>query len=209
MNKNLKMNQNNNEFKIIIAFIITILTLGMFYLGAYLPLAKSQMYINAYRDLPKIKSLEEFNKIFEKVFDYYSPIGQEEIISGYLNILVNLISSQKLDEQVANVLFNNVDGVMNPFLKSGKGFNLSQNIYALATVYEIAANKFNSPEYRQRSIYLYQEGLKYSPGRPIFIFGLFNSYYNFGDKQKAKKIGEIILKSFKVEDKVKTIIENL
>jgi len=155
--------------KFAIAIIFSVLIFVSMYFGAYLPLRKSQLYIKAISELQagKIKSLQDFDTAFGLVLNFYSPVGQDEIVSNYFSILAN-VTSQQTNKEIIEVLIKQAEVLMAPILKKGRGFNYSQNLYNFAMFYKIAGQKLNSDVYLQKSIDLFQEGLKYSPGRLIF-----------------------------------------
>lgn len=196
--------KSNNDIKIIIAFIITILILTSFYFGAYLPLQKSQMHINAIFSLQsgKVRTFDDFNNLFDSVLDFYSPVGQDEITQYYLGILLNIINQQS-DKNIIDVLARQAENRMEPILKAGKGFNFNQNLYTLGSIYKITALKFRDLGYYQKAVNIFNDGLKYSPNRLIFLRGLFDLYSaNADDKEKTLEIGKTILKYYPNEKKV-------
>ena len=194
----------NNDIKIIIAFIMTILILVLFYFGAYLPLKKSQMHINAVLSLQngKVRTLDDLNNLFNSVLDFYSPVGQDEITQYYLGILLGIINQQP-NKDIIDILARQAENRMESILKAGKGFNFNQNLYTLGSIYKITALKSRDLGYYQKAVNIFQEGLKYSPNRLIFLRGLFDIYSaNADDKGKALEIGKTILKYYPNEKKV-------
>ncbi|MDP3052564.1 MAG: hypothetical protein Q8N22_01245 [bacterium] len=198
------------SYKLIIATTLSLLIVTVMYFGSYLPLRKSQLFIKAMSDLQsgKIRSIQDFDTAFASALNFYSPIGQDEISSQYLNILANVIS-QQTDKNIIEILTKQAENTMEPILKAGKGFGYSQNLYAFARLYELAAQKLNSNVYLQKSVDMLKLGLENSSNRFIFLEGLFNIYQMAGDKEKTKEIGEIILKYWPDNEKIKTIIQSL
>lgn len=178
---------------IIIIIVIVIVLLGIYY-GSFLPLKKAQLYINAQIGLNNgIRSLDDFNNLFDPALDFYSPVGQDEIVTGYLRILMDLVGQQS-DKKVIDVLVKQAETRMAPILEKEKGFNFSQSIYNLAAIYSIAAVKFNDDTYYQKGVEMFRLGLKHSPNRKMFLYGLFGLYQFKGDENGMNEIGEIILK---------------
>ena len=198
----------SRTFKQVIAVIVAATVVGAFYFGSYLPLRKSQMHIDAVLSLQsgKINTLEDFNNLFDPVLDFYSPVGQDEITQYYLGILANIINQQS-DKTVIDILARKAESRMAPILEKGKGFNFNQNLYTLGSIYKIVAIKFRDEGYYQKSVNIFQEGLKYSPNRLIFLRGLFDLYAAHGYNDKAREIGETILKYYPNEDTVKKLME--
>ncbi|MEK7574295.1 MAG: hypothetical protein AAB514_02055 [Patescibacteria group bacterium] len=185
----------DNSLKKIIVVLATAIVLTLMYFGAYLPSKKSQLYIKAILAFQtgKIKSLQDFDAAFGAALNFYSPVGQDELVSYYFGNLANVVNQQN-NEEIIKALAEQAENLMKPIIKAGKGFGYSQNLYNFAVFYKIVALKLNSDVYLQKSIDLFKEGLKNSPNRYIFLEGLFDVYRIKGDKAGMKEIGEIILK---------------
>ena len=194
--------------KKVITIISSLLILCLMYFGSYLPLRKSQLYIKAMFDFQsgKVHSVQDFTNLFGSALNFRSPIGRDEAVSYYFGILANVIN-QQTNGQVIEVLLKESEKWMEPILKAQKGFGFSQNLYNFAMVYKIAAQKLNSDVYFQKSIDLFNEGLKNSPNRLIFLSGLFDIYRIKGDKGKMKEIGETILKYWPDDENIKKLMQ--
>lgn len=205
----------NSLLKQTIAGVITILAVLMMYFGSYLPLKKSQLYIRAMVDLQsgKVRSLQDFINAFYPALDFYSPVGQDEIVSYYVGAvmpnLINSVVSQTGGPQVVEALLKDAEKWIDPVMKAGKGIGFSQNLYNFGSVYGLAAEKLNNDIYLQKSIYFFEEGLKSSPNRGLFFGGLFKDYQLKGDKAKIKEIGELILRYWPDNEEVRKAMESL
>ncbi len=201
----------NDLLKQIIAFSVSIIVAAAIYFGAYLPLRKSQMHIDAILNLQngKVHSVGDLNDLFDPVLDFYSPIGQDEITSYYLGILINIIN-QQTDRTVIDVLAKQAENRMAPILQVEKGFSFNQNLYTLGSIYKIAAIKFKDKVYYDKAVNIFQEGLEYSPKRLIFLKGLFDLYsVNLDDQSKAREVGEIILKNWPDDKSTRDLIDKI
>jgi len=201
----------DKSIKKIIITLATIIILILMYFGAYLPLRKSQLYIGAMTGLQikKMNSVQDFIDNFSPSLNFYSPVGQEEEVSYYVGgILVNVINQQN-NPQVIESLLKESEKWFEPIIKSQKGFGVSQNLYNFAQLYLLTAQKLKSVAYLQKSIDLFNEGLKNSPNRYIFLEGIFSAYQIVGDKTKIKEIGETILKYWPENESVKGILKSL
>jgi len=186
----------NSAPKKIIAFLITIFILILMYQGAYLPLRKSQLYIDAISQLQSgaIHSLQDFAGVFDLALGYYSPIGQDEEVSYYTGgVLANIINQQS-NPGVVDALLKDAERWMNPIINAGKGIGYSQNLYNFAMIYQMASQKLKNVDYLNKSVDLFYQGLENSPNREIFLEGLLNDYEIGGDTAKAKEVGKTILK---------------
>ena len=197
----------NRDFKIIIAFVITVIILVLVYFGSILPFQKSRLYIDAVRSASQIKSVQEFNKLFDKALDFYSPVGHGEVVYAYLNVVIGIIQNQQ-DKNIAEILLKEADKRMEPILKEDKGNAFFQSLYSYALLYELAGNKFNNKNYYQKAAGIYEIALKHSPNRPMLLYGLFRSYNALGNVEKIKEIAGIISKYWPKNEEIKKYLEN-
>lgn len=197
----------NSQYRTIIAIGVSVLMVVTAYFGSYLPIKKSQRFIQTYSQ-NEARSLQEFNRIFDEVMGLYSPVGQEEIVSNYLSIANNVIQNQK-EEVIVRSLVGKAEEYALPIIETGRGLNFSQILLSMGLVYKSAAMKLNDTEYYNKAVTTLRMGMEYSPNRPAFLYHLFELYYAKGDKEHTKEIGEIILRYWPNEIKVKEIIEKL
>ncbi|MCL5004464.1 MAG: tetratricopeptide repeat protein [Patescibacteria group bacterium] len=198
----------NKDIKLTIAFTSTIIILILLYFGAFLPFKKSRLYIEAVRSSSQVRSVQEFNKLFDGVIGFYSPVGQGEVVYAYVNLLVNVVQNQQ-ERTVAEILLKQADKAMEPMIKADKGPSYFQALYSYGLLYELAANKFKDAGYFQKAAAIYEIAYKHSPGRPTLLSGLYRVYSALGDTGKARKIAEIMLKYWPEDDKIKEIINSL
>jgi len=197
--------------KKIITIFATIAILVIMYLGSYLPLLKSQLYVKilVLLETNKIHSVKEFLDLVNPALAFYSPIGQDEVVSYYTGGVLASVISQQNNPQVVEGLVKETEKWMEPIIKSQKGFSVSQNLFNFAQIYLIAAPKIKSVAFLQKSIDLFKEGLKNSPNRYIFLEGLFNAYQIEGNKEGMKEVGNTILKYWPDKEEIKKAISNL
>ena len=156
----------------------------------------------------KIHSVQDFFNLVNPALEFYSPIGQDEVVSYYTGGILAGIISQQNNPQIIEALVKETEKWMEPIIKSQKGFSISQNLYNFAQIYLIAAQKIKSVAYLQKSIDLFKEGLKNSPNRYIFLEGIFNAYQIKGNKDGMKEIGNTILKYWPNKEEVRNAISN-
>ncbi|MBI3638677.1 hypothetical protein HY227_02975 [Candidatus Wolfebacteria bacterium] len=201
----------NAASKLTIAILISILAILSIYFGSYLPIQKSRIYIEAMRmaQARKIRNVQELNNVFDRVFGFYSPVGQDEIISGYVNLMLNTISQQN-DRRVVDALIKEVEKNTDYLIKTKrKGFNVGQTIYSVGLLYKIEAAKFNDPVFYKKSEEILNEGLELSPNRAAFLYTLFELYLGGKDKGKVIETGEKILKYWPEDKEVEVIVGTL
>lgn len=179
----------------IISIVLVLFFLYAMYSGVYLPFRKSQIYIAARQT--QINSFKDFDEVYGKALSYESPVGQDEIVSSYLEILAEIIQGETLKEQpnkqIIEKLIVKAEEWANPIVDKGAGFGFSQILFRFGNVYQMAAIALKDDNYYQKSVQLYNLGLQYSPDRQIFLYSLFDMYRFRGDNENAKKVGERIV----------------
>ena len=183
----------NSILRKTIAVAFTLFVFLIMYMGAYLPLRKAQIYI-ATRTRP-VNSLKEFDSVFNAALDFYSPVGQDELVSNFLEIIIGALNSDKTNEaSTIHELVKRAELRASPIVSRGVGFGLSQITNGLGTTYEIAAFKLQDKTYYDKAVKTMNLGLTYSPNRKLFLSTLLNLYGLSGDIPNAKKIAENVLK---------------
>lgn len=194
-------------FKQSIALSLTVFIVIIVYYGAFLPLKKSQLYINAMRNMPTIRTLGDLDNNFKKVFNFYSPVGHDEIISSYVGNMLNLVASQR-DKATVDALIFQIENNAENVLKTNNRFNYGQTIFSMGLIYQISGKKFSDKNYQEKAIKIFEKGLKYNSKRSTFVYGLFDTYRDMGKNSKAKEIGESILKYWPSDKEVSEFIKN-
>lgn len=183
------------EWKIVIAIGVTCLVVAGWYYGAYLPVVKSHAYISGRRSLSasQQKSLNDFFGFFAPALDMSSPIGGDELVYAYLEIVMN-VASQQQNPAVVDALVKDAEKRAAPIIERGSGFDFSQTLYEMGSLYRIAAVKLRSEAYYEKAIALFKKGLAYSPNREMFLAGLFDLYQMKQDVSGMRETGRIILR---------------
>ncbi len=182
----------NDLTRKIVALLATIGILYVAYYGSWLPFKKSEAFIVALKNLSSVKSVEEFEGVFDNVFARTSPIGDEELVRNFIGIAGTLISNSNDPAIVARTV-QFVDKHYQPVLKAGKGMSFTQNLYALGRFYQIAFLRTQDAHYLQLAIQNYREGERLSPARPQFLYGLFDMYRLAGDVTGVDEVSKKIL----------------
>ncbi len=197
----------NTLTKKAIAVAVTIGALILIYYGAYLPIRKSQIYIYAYSVSPSLHSLDDFNRVFDAALDFYSPVGQEELVNGYLRTTIDILSQKKTpDKEVIDALVSQADKRTEPLLSEPGGFSYSQTFVNLALIYKYAGAATHNRAYSQRAIGLLEQGLSHSPNRPVFLYNLLDLYLGTGDLNNAKIVSGTILHFWPDDQEVQRIM---
>jgi len=170
--------------------------------GSYLPLTKSKMYIAALRDVRHIKTVQEFEDLFNKVFDFYSPVGDEEVPKFLGTDILNLIANGQQGEQTSRALVK--------FIEPHLWKDNVRHLLLLGQMFASLWQNFGRQEqdFNKAESYL-REAYKIGPKLPPVLYTLFDLYRANGDKNKVQEIGNQILKYWPDDEKVKNIVENL
>lgn len=183
---------------IVVVFGIIATVLSLVY-GSYLPLRKSQHYINAFVALQSVKPLtvENFEKIFDKPLNYNSPIGQEEIVKFLGGTIQNLIGNKNSPEAASAELVHYIEfysSDRNPF-----------HLLNLAVMYRLLWDNYLNEEYYKASEDYYKKLIAIGPKLPPALYGLFDLYRSYGDERKLQIVSEAILTYWPDEIRVKTL----
>ncbi len=201
----------STKVKQLIALGITIIALALLYTSAYLPYVKGSLYISAMQSSQQATTLQAYLRPFDDAMNFWSPVGQPEIIRFFGNNTLSLISDQKqnLPESVATPLVSYTVQKLSSDPLGGKGLNYSQDILIEASIISAYAEKYNKPDMLSAAEQLYKKGIQLSPNRPQFLYGLFSLYLAEGKSADAKAIGQEILKYWPDDRNVATAIAGL
>ena len=199
------------KLKQLIALGVTIVALALLYLSAYLPYVKSTLYINALQTAGQATTLQDYLAPYDTAFNFWSPVGQPELIRFFGNDILSMLTNQKqqLPEAVATALVNYTVDKLNSDPLGAKGLNYSQSILIEASIFSAYGQEYKQASALQKAEELYQEGLQLSPNRPQFLYGLFSLYLAEGNVAAAKPIGEEILKYWPTDQNVAGIVGKL
>ncbi len=184
-----------------IAIFLIILAASSIYFGALLPFAKAQRYIGALNAMSSIESLEDFKRNFDNVFDFYSPIGDEEAAKFLGSTIVNIISQKEQPENISRYLVEYIE----PHLFKD---NVRHLIMGGQMYFILWQKSRNESDFIKAEEY-YRKALSIGPKLPPVLYGLLDLYQAKGDQEKIREIGEIILQYWPDDEKVKKIIKSL
>jgi hypothetical protein len=168
-------------------FIVFLLILAILsiYFGSYLPLAKSRLFIRALRTANEVKTTEQFKSHFDKVFSFYSPIGNEEVVKFLSSDIVNVVSQAAQNESVARELVSYIEPRL--FL------NNVRHLLVGAQLHSILWNNFHRPEDLKKAEEYYLAAFKIGPKLPPVLFGLLELYRAAGDHKKYEDIAKLVV----------------
>ncbi|MGC9610780.1 MAG: tetratricopeptide repeat protein [Minisyncoccia bacterium] len=199
-----------NLTKYVIAPALVVLSVLSLVFGEYLPFEKSKQLIISLNQAGNSTTLKDFEDTFNRVFDFYSPIGQPESIrffgsqiTGYLSHEIPIDLSQGLTNYTDKVFQASENSV------GFKGLNYTQTQLMLANVHYLNwVNAKNKADFDKTEEY-YKEVVKLSPNRPQALYGLFQLYYSNKDVDNTLSMADKILSVWPDNQKLKDIVSPL
>ncbi len=181
---------------IVIVIVIISALLGI-YFGSYLPIVKARRYINFLQTVPNAPlSLNDLKIELDKVIKFYSPIGQEEVVRYIGNDILNVVASGKQPEIVDRELAQYIE----PHLFK----NDVRHLIIAGELHRALWMEYGKEEDYKKSEEIYLGALKMAPKFPLILNNLFDLYARKGEKEKMKQIGEIILKHWPEDERIKS-----
>src|ERR1051325_9184908 len=92
-------NKMKDVLKYILCFAGIILAVLAIYFGSYAPLHKAQLYIDALRQTSSVSTVKQFEDLFDPVFNFYSPIGNEEVPKFLSSDIVGILNSNRVGSE--------------------------------------------------------------------------------------------------------------
>lgn len=196
-----------------IGIILATALLLIAYLGSFLPMRKSTAFI---RGMHKMEAASQNKKLTPELFEKTmtnsllapSPIGQEELVRQTTGMVLGIIQEGASPGDVER-LVGFAESFYTPIVERGRGMSFSQDLYVLGLMHQAAAIKTQDSRYLVASRAYFEEGLRLSPKRPQFLYGLFDIYRLAGDFGRAREIGERILSLWPEDERVAAILANL
>ncbi|MEY4731267.1 MAG: hypothetical protein RL681_213 [Candidatus Parcubacteria bacterium] len=191
----------SNAVKRLIALAASVAIIGVAYYGSYLPMKKSQAFIEGMRKLASVGTIGEFKDLFSAILAIPSPIGQEELVRHLTSSVTPFLSNEKNADVVPTVV-EYVENNYRSIMDRGTGMSFTQNIFVLATMYQTAFVRTGDVRYLEAAKENYIRGLALAPNRPQFLYGLFDVYRMIGDKESLLGIKATIMKNWPDDDRV-------
>lgn len=185
---------------IIVVVGIILAVLGVIF-GAFLPLAKAKFYIGAFSRLQSVKTLEEFKKTFDVPLNFYSPVGQEEVVRFLANEILGKMIYAGQKEEISRDLILYVEPRVFP--------ENSKHSLILATMYGRMFEIYGKGEYLEKAQENFQRLLALNPKSPQALHSLFVIYLRKGEFGKAKETGGTILRYWPEDERIKAILKSL
>lgn len=198
----------DSDIKKFLAISVSVVILIAGYFGNFLPMVKSQNYIAALQSLRESKTWDDFQDSFNRALEAGSPFGQDEIARNLANLAVGLMNQNaKTNPAVAGALDGYMDRFLAPVVAKEKGPSFSQTLYLAALLKATAYQITRLPDYLEDAEKYYRLGLKLSPNRPQFLYGLFDLYRNAGNESGISEMGERILQLWPEDERIRAMLK--
>jgi len=184
--------------------IIMMLMLGSLlaiYFGSYLPFMKAQKYIFLSNSIRNIKTFEQFKEMSQSLFDFRSPIGQEEAVRFFSREVLTMIRNPDQPEQVSRELAK----LLEPYYFRNNVRHLSN----MGEIYALLWGKYKTEEDFAQAEFYFLKVLEIGPDLPPPLYTLFELYKLHGDTQKMKEIGERIVTNWPEDAGVRQLIQSI
>lgn len=173
------------ELKYIAVSAGIILMISAIIFGALLPLLKSQRYIAAINMLSSIRTFKDFEANFDNVFNFYSPVGGEEVAKFLGNDIISFAGSSNQTEQGARELVS----YMEPHMFQ----NNVRHLLMLSQMYRVLWQRFHKEaDFEKAEAYL-RKAHSIGSNLPPVLYSLYDLYQQKGDLVRAREIGESIV----------------
>ncbi len=191
----------NNSFKLAVISLCILAVVFLFVFGSVLPVLKSQTYIDSARSANSVRTIADFKANFDKVFDFYSPVGGEES-AKYLtsNILSVVNSQQDISESMARELIDYIEPKIYPD---------TRHYIAMATLHTMSLTRFMKQDDYDAAIDYYKRARELGPKLPPVLYGLLTLYSAVGDDENTREVGGTILKYWPDDSRVSDLLATL
>lgn len=174
--------------------------------GVYLPFAKAQLYVSNVGAVQNVHSVQEFEDLFNRGFNFYSPIGDEETAKFLGSDTLRIISEQKDAQDQSEVISRALVAYVEPHLLQ---YPNPRHLIIVAAMHEILWRRFRRAEDLSATEAVYKRILTTAPKLPPPLYGLMQAYLESNDRVNAKVIGTRILKLWPNDMKMQSVMKQL
>lgn len=184
--------------KTTILWALVAMSVLMIYFSAYLPYAKSRAYINAIRAAQNLRSVEEFKKTLDKVFNFYSPVGDEEVVKFLSNDVASLINQEQATQDISRLI---VEYIEPRFFE-----NNVRHMITAAKMYETLWRRWGGEDDFKKTESYFLKAYEIGPKLPPVLYGMVSLYYAHRDFDKVKTIAGEILTYWPDDERLKPLL---
>jgi hypothetical protein len=198
---------DRSDLKKLAAYAAVLAIMFVAYYGNFLPLRKSQSFIYLNRTLGTVRSWEQLQAIASESLDKNSPVGQEEIVRSFTNMLLAVIRSNGQNPGLTAAVMEYVHRYYDPIINRGRGMSFQQNLYVLGLMNQIAYAQTKDVAYLDEAERYFVMAVNLAPKRPQSLYGLLDVYRMKQDRKKMEEIGNRILSLWPEDQNVKALLQ--
>lgn len=184
--------------KNIVAFCFIIVSVVAVYFGSYLPYTKSKMYIGAVQT--KISGFDQLKSIYDQVFSFYSPIGDEESVKFLLNSIDGWVANPANAANEAGV--RQLVSYIEPKIFQ----NNPRHLLLMGSIYSNFWRQFKKDEDFEKAVDYYRRILVIGPNLPHALYSLLSLYIQADRPAEVREIGDRIIQLWPGDEGVKKIL---
>lgn len=173
-------------FRDILAIVFIIFGIIVIYFGALAPFWRAQNFVYAYQNTENFKTLEELENTYNKAFDFYAPLGQEEMAKFLSERMFNVLKSGQMPEEIALEIVKYVES------NSVQDNNIIQ-LMQTGNLYEALWRLYGGDNYFLKAESYYKKANEIGPRVPQPLYELFDIYKDSNQENKMEEIGRNIL----------------
>lgn len=152
--------------------------------GAFLPFLKGQAYVDAASK--NVNTISDFETSFNQVFNFPSPVGDEETTKFLFQNIVQIASNPNQPEEVVRELADYIEPHVIP--------TDTRQLIEEAQLRYIMLQRFRRQVDYDKALATFQKIREIGPKLPPALYSLFNLYAGTGNATGTKEVGEAILK---------------
>ncbi len=183
----------------IVIIIIIVIALAGIYYGAYRPLVKAQLYIATRIVSQTFQTFDEFLSFYDRIFDYYSPVGDREVTKFFIQNTLGIITQKDQSEEVSKILVEYGES----HVYENEVVHLLQVAYSYDTLWQ----RFGNKEYLEKAEFYYNQVHEIGPRLPHALYGLLSLYRRSGNVDKVIEVSEKILELWPNDERVRKVVE--
>lgn len=183
--------------QLIILLLIAFFAAGV-YFGAFLPLGKSQRFIEAQTNIRLVQSTEQLKELYDVPLNFSSPIGQEEVVKFTASTVNDILAQDGISEEVARWLVEYIE----PYLFK----NELRHLMLRGNMYGFLWESFGSEDDFKKAEESFLMAHALGPKTPPILYRLLDLYAKHGDEANARKYAELIVKYWPDDEKVRVFL---
>ncbi|MGC9603049.1 MAG: tetratricopeptide repeat protein [Minisyncoccia bacterium] len=190
-----------SSLKYILAGVLIIAAVFATVRGSLQPFTKAQLFIKGLKNLSSVKTLDDFTAQFDAVFNYPSPVGNEEVAKFLSDQVTSIVSQQSQPEDVSRVLVS--------YMESHISQNDLLSLFTIAHFHAILWQRFHRTEDYSQAEQALKRALSIGPEVPPVLYSLASLYASGGDRVKFVQTAQTILSYWPDDTQLKSTLANL